>query len=167
MKTFQKLSNGYMLEIIIDDEALFKKLDNEIQSYQELLEKHPDLEKERIEAEENQNDDYYDYRWEYNMQSVYGDPESDYCTPTEIIRDLNEFKKIITNAVNGDGSELWAKVSLKKNGTFKKTSKPTLKEAINGSYWEDSYGWNTMVLRLEPGDDTHVHLDLSHIVLHY
>jgi len=167
MKTFQKTSNGYTLEIIIDDEELLKKLDKEIQTYQHLLEKHAEHEKERVEAEENNNDDYYDYRWEYNMQSVYGDPESDYCTPEEIIRDLKEFKKIITDAVNGDGSELWAKVSLKKNGTFKKTGKPTLKEAINGSYWEDSYGWNAQVLRLEPTDDTHVHLKLSHVTLHY
>ena len=167
MKTFQKPSNGYMLEIIIDDETLLKKLDEKIQSYQELLEKHSKYEQERVEAEEKGDEYYDDYRWEYDMQSVYGDPESDYCTPEEIIKDLNEFKKIIIDAVNSDGTELWAKVSLKKNGTFKKTSKPMLKEAINGSYWEDSYGWNTQVLRLEPFDDTHVRLELDHIVLHY
>ena len=101
------------------------------------------------------------------MQSVYGDPESDFCTPDEIISDLNGFKNDIKRIIEGDGEELWKIVSLKKDGTFKKTAKPTIREAINGCYWDDSYGWNTQVLRLEPHDDTHLYLELDTIVLHY
>lgn len=167
MKTFQKESNGYTLEIIIDDAALLAMLDDDIKKYQELQAKYKALEEERVDAEENNSPDYDDWRWEYDMGSVYGDPESDFCTPEAIIEDLEKFKKVITDAVNGDGSELWALVALKKNGTFKKNCKPMLKEAINGTYWEDSYGWNTQVLRLEPSDDTHVYMKLDTIVLHY
>lgn len=167
MKTFQKESNGYELEIIIDEESLFAILDKNIATYEDLRQKHSDYEKERVDAEENGDESYDDWRWEYDVSSVYGDPESDWCTPEEIIKDLNEFKRIITNLVNGDGSELWAKAALKKNGTFKKNCKPIFKEAINGTYWEDSYGWNAQVLRLEPFNDTRAYLKLDNIVLHY
>lgn len=160
MKVFQKESNGYTLSIRINEEELFNRLDEEIAKYEDLKKKYDKLEQEREGSDD-------DYRWEYDMQSVYGDPESDWCTPDEIIEDLNKFKSIITNAVNGDGSDLWNKVDLKKNGTFKKNSKPTLKEAINGTYWEDSYGWRTQVLRLEPWDDTNVNMTLDRITLHY
>lgn len=167
MQKFQRQNNGYTLEIIIDDEALLKMLDDDIQKYQELQAKYKALEEERVDAEENGTDDYDDWRWEYDMSSVYGDPESDFCTPEQIIKDLEEFKKVITDAVNSDGSKLFDMIPLKKNGTFKKNTKPMLKEAINGTYWEDSYGWNTQVLRLEPWDDTHVHMKLDTIVLHW
>lgn len=160
MKVFQKESNGYTLSIRINEEELFNRLDEEIAKYEDLKKKYDKLEEEREGSDD-------DYRWEYDMQSVYGDPESDWCTPDEIIEDLNKFKSIITNAINGDGSDLWNQVDLKKNGTFKKNSKPTLKEAINGTYWEDSYGWRTQVLRLEPWDDTNVNMTLDRITLHY
>ena len=167
MKTFQKNSNGHILNITINEEELFQSLDEDIKKYEEVKQKFEEYEKERVEAKEN-NDEYYnDYRWEYDMQSVYGDPESDFCTPDEIISDLNGFKNDIKRIIEGNGEELWKIVSLKKNGTFKKTAKPTIREAINGSYWDDSYGWNTQVLRLVPYDDTRVYLELDTIVLHY
>lgn len=167
MKTFQKISNGHTLNIIINEDELFQSLDEDIKKYVDLKQKFKECEKERIEAEENNDEDYYDYRWEYDMQSVYGDPESDWHTPDEIIEDLNGFKDDIKRLIEGDGEELWKIATLKKNGTFKKTVKPTIREAINGHYWEDSYGWNTLVLRLEPWDDTHMYLRLDTIVLHY
>ena len=167
MKTFQKISNGHTLNIIINEDELFQSLDEDIKKYEDLKQKCAEYEKERVEAKEN-NDEYYDdYRWEYDMQSVYGDQESDFCTPDEIISDLNGFKNDIKRIIEGDGEELWKIVSLKKNGTFKKTAKPTIREAINGCYWDDSYGWNTQVLRLVPYDDTRVYLELDTIVLHY
>ena len=167
MKKFQKNSNGHTLNIIINEDELFQSLDEDIKKYEDLKQKCAEYEKERVEAKEN-NDEYYnDYRWEYDMQSVYGDPESDFCTPDEIISDLNGFKNDIKRIIEGDGEELWKIVSLKKNGTFKKTAKPTIREAINGCYWDDSYGWNTQVLRLVPYDDTRVYLELDTIVLHY
>ena len=167
MKQFQKISNGHTLNIIINEDELFQSLDEDIKKYEDLKKKCAEYEKERVEAKEN-NDEYYDdYRWEYDMQSVYGDPESDFCTPDEIISDLNGFKNDIKRIIEGDGEELWKIVSLKKNGTFKKTAKPTIREAINGCYWDDSYGWNTQVLRLVPYDNTRVYLELDTIVLHY
>lgn len=167
MKQFQKISNGHTLNIIINEDELFQSLDEDIKKYEDLKKKYAKYEKERAEAEENNDEDYYDYRYEYDMQSVYGDPESDFCTPDEIISDLNGFKNDIKRIIEGDGEELWKIVSLKKNGTFKKTAKPTIREAINGCYWDDSYGWNTQVLRLVPYDDTRVYLELDTIVLHY
>ena len=167
MKKFQKISNGHTLNIIINEDELFQSLDEDIKKYEDLKKKYAKYEKERAEAEENNDEDYYDYRYEYDMQSVYGDPESDFCTPDEIISDLNGFKNDIKRIIEGDGEELWKIVSLKKNGTFKKTAKPTIREAINGCYWDDSYGWNTQVLRLVPYDDTRVYLELDIIVLHY
>lgn len=159
MKTFQKISNGFTLNIIINEEELFKSLDKDIKQYKDLKEK---LAKEKEEDIEND-----DYKWEYNMQSVYGDPESDFCSPDEIIADLNGFKDDIKRLIEGNGEELWKMTALKKNGTFKKNCKPMIREAINGVYWEENYGWNTLVLRLEPHDDTHIHLELDTIVLHY
>lgn len=167
MKKFTRESNGYTLTIEVDEQGLLAEIDEDIQEMEDLKKKHAEYEAERIKAEENGDEDYDDWRWEYNMSSVYGDPESDFCTPEQIIKDLEEFKKVITDAVNSDGSKLFDMIPLKKNGTFKKNTKPMLKEAINGTYWEDSYGWNTQVLRLEPWDDTHVHMKLDTIVLHW
>ena len=154
MKVFQKESNGYTLSIKIDKEDLFKSLDDDINKFTDLKNQYgggilPDC----------------DDRWE--TSSVYGDPETDYCTIDSIIQDLQGFKDLITRLIEGDGTELWNQVSLKKNGTFKKNAKPMLKEAIYGSYWEDSYGWNAQVLRIEPWDDTTANVLLSNITLHY
>ena len=167
MKTFQKISNGFTLNIIINEDELFYSLDAYIKKYEDLKQKYAEYEKERIEAEENNDEDYYDYRWEYDMQSVYGDPESDWCTPDEIIKDLNGFKDDIKRVVESDGEELWKMVALKKNGTFKKNIKTMIRKAINGFYYNHKYGWNTQVLRLEPSDDTHLYLKLDTITLHY
>lgn len=167
MAKFTQVSNGYTLEIEVDEAGLLAEIDKNIQDMQELKKKHAEYEKERIEAEENGDDNYDDWRWEYDMSRVYGDPESDWCTPDEIIQNREEFKADITRLANGDGSELWAMASFKKNGTFKKNAKPMIKEAINGSYWEDSYGWNTLVMRLVPIDDTHARVELDTIVQHY
>ncbi len=155
MKTFEKESNGHTLKIIIDETNLFSELDDEIKKYEDI--------KKEFGGDNIPDDE--DCKWE--MQSVYGDSENDYCTPNQIIDDLNDFKNIINRLIESDGSELWNTVALKKNGTFKKNCKPTLKEAINGSYWEENYGWNTLVLRLEPWDDTTVNMLLDTIVLHY
>lgn len=167
MAKFTQVNNGYMLEIEVDEASLLAEIDKDIQEMEELKKKHEEYEKERIEAEENGDKDYDDWRWEYDMSRVYGDPESDWCTPDEIIKDREAFKAEISRLANGNGSELWAMASFKKNGTFKKNAKPMIREAVNGSYWEDSYGWNTLVLRLVPIDDTHAYVELDTIVLHY
>ena len=167
MAKFTQVSNGYTLEIEVDEAGLLAEIDKDIQDMQELKKKHAEYEKERIEAEENGDDNYDDWRWEYDMSRVYGDPESDWCTPDEIIKNREEFKAIIKRLAEGDGTELWDLAQFKKNGTFKKTSKPMLIEAINGTYWEDSYGWNTLVMRLVPIDDSLASVEIEKIVIHY
>ena len=125
-------------------------------------------------SEHNEDPQEYDeesrfmteYKYEYDMQRVHGDID-EFCTPDEIITDRNNFKESIQKIIADNGSTLWGMVQLKKNGTFKKTSKPTIRTAINGSYWEDSYGWNTLVLRIVPHSDTVCHVELDHIVEHY
>lgn len=154
MQQFTKESNGYTLVIEIDKDELIRKLELDI------------AEMEQIKQEHGENIDE-EIKWEYDMCQVYGDCEDDFCTPDEIIANRNEFIAIVERLANSDGAELWNMVQLKKNGTFKKNSKPMLKEAINGSYWEDSYGWNTLVMRLEPVTDTLARVKLDHIVLHY
>lgn len=167
MQKFTKLSNGHVLAIEIDEASLLAEIDKDIKEMEDLKKKYADYEKERIETEEKGDEDYDDWRWEYDMSSVYGDPESDWCTPDEIIANREEFKNIINRLAVGNGEELWNLAQLKKNGTFKKTSKPMIKEAINGSYWEDSYGWNTLVMRLVPINDILARVELDTIVLHY
>ena len=167
MVKFSKESNGHLLTIEIDHKALLSEIDESIEEMKELQEKYDEYEKERIEAEENGDDDYHDWHYEYDVDRVYGDCENDYCTPDEILKDLEEFKEMINKIAMGDGSKLWKEMKLKKNGTFNKTCKPMLKHAINGSYWDDSYGWNTLVMRLVPVNDTLARVELDTIVLHY
>ena len=88
MKVFQKESNGYILSIRINEEELFNRLDGEIAKYEDLRKKYDKLEQEREGSDD-------DYRLEYDMQSVYGDPESDWCTPDEIIEDLNSLSLLL------------------------------------------------------------------------
>ena len=151
---FQKISNGFTLKINIDKDELIRKLDLDIAEMEQLKEEYGN----NIPEEVN---------WEYDLCTVYGDYESDFCTPDEVIACLNEFENIIERLANGDGAELWDMAQYKKNGTFKKNAKPMIKEAINGSYWEDSYGWYTLVMRLVPVTDTLACVELDRIVLHY
>lgn len=152
---FKKMSNGHELSIHVDVEALNAEMDKRIQEYSELIGK-----------EITNDEDGWDTIYEYALQSVYGDPESDYCSVDSILKDCNEFKELITNICKNP-DQLWDKVSFKKNGTFKLNAKPTLKEAINGNYWEDSYGWHTLILRMVPHSDTEIHVEFDTIVLHY
>ena len=173
MQKFTQVSNGHTLEIHIDENKLFAQLDKDIKEMEQL--KADILEaggEEAYAAEHNEDPEEYieeylaEYKYEYAMQKVYGEMD-EFCTPDEIIADRNDFKESIKKIIADNGSTLWGMVQLKKNGTFKKTSKPTIRTAINGSYWEDSYGWNTLVLRIVPHSDTICHVELDHIVEHY
>ena len=53
MAKFTQISNGYTLEIEVDETSLLAEIDEDIQEMQELKKKHAEYEKERIEAEEN------------------------------------------------------------------------------------------------------------------
>lgn len=157
MQKFTQESNGRILEIHIDENVLYAKLNEDIKEMEDLK-----VEVAAADGEET----YADYKYEYAMQKVGGDV-NEFCTPDEIIADRNEFKESIAKIIADNGSTLWDMVQLKKNGTFKKTSKPIICTAINGSYWEDNYGWNTLVLRIVPYSDTVCHVELDRIVEHW
>lgn len=143
MKMFTVNSNGHTLAITVDGDALRKEIDGRIEYYKS----------DKVE--------------EYERQRVYGDYKTDFCTLDETLKDLEDFKKVITDYENGDGQELFSLMPIKKNGTFKKNVKPTLKEAVCGIYYEECYGWSTMILRLEAVSDTEVRMALSQVILHY
>lgn len=151
MKILEKESNGYTLQIIIDEEKLLSRIDEEIQDYKES----------QKDYEEDESPHYY------GLDKVYGNIEEDYCTFEEVFECLDEFKDKIHELANGADEEIWNMVSLKKNGTFKRNAKPVIKEAINGYYAMESYGWDTLVLRLIPIDDTHAEIILDEITIHY
>lgn len=175
MKKFTKESNGHTLTIEIDEVSLLAEINEDIKRMEDLKKEIAEKGEEVVAVEKCEDPNEYiegyeyqaDYRYEYDMQKVYGDYERDFCTPDEIIADREDFKKDINRLAAGDGTELWILAQFKKNGTFKKTSKPIIREAINGSYWEDSYGWNTLVMRLVPVDDTLARVELNSIVIHY
>jgi hypothetical protein len=175
MQKFTQTSNGRILEIHVDENKLFAQLDEDIKEMEQLKADIAAAGGEETYAHEHNDDEeeysdehkyYADFKYEYAMQKVHGDID-EFCTPDEIIMDRNNFKEAIEKIIADNGSTLWGMVQLKKNGTFKKTSKPTIRTAINGSYWEDSYGWNTLVLRIVPHSDTVCHVELDHIVEHY
>jgi TusA-related sulfurtransferase len=175
MQKFTQTSNGRILEIHVNESALYAQLDEDIKEMEDLKTEVAAAGGEEAYAHEHNEDEeeyldeheyYADYKYEYAMQKVGGDI-NEFCTPDEIIADRNSFKESIQKIIADNGSTLWEMVQLKKNGTFKKTSKPTIRTAINGSYWEDSYGWNTLVLRIVPHSDTVCHVELDHIVEHW
>ena len=157
MHVFTRESNGYTLTIEIDDEKLKQELDLDIAEMEQIKDEHGsdiDLINEEV-------------KWEYSMCEVDGDCEHDFCSPDEIIADRNNFIETIKKLIADNGSELWDMIQLKKNGTFKKNCKPIIRRAINGCYWEDSYGWNTLVLRLVPITDTLARVELDTIIIHW
>ena len=164
MQKFTQVSNGRTLEIHVDENALYVELDKDIKAMEDLK---AEIAEKGEDAVVNEcYDSLEEFRYDHDLQKVYGDV-NDFCTPDEIIADRNDFKETIAKIIADNGSTLWDMVQLKKNGTFKKTSKPTIRMAINGSYWEDSYGWNTLVLRIVPHSDTVCHVELDHIVEHW
>ena len=139
MQFFQE-SNGRTLTITVDAESLLGAID--------ALRTDEDY----MEYAVSRVDSYYDADNEMSQE--------------DIMRDLDEFvERINYYAENGD--ELFEKMAYKKNGTFNRTNKPWLKRAANGAYWEDHYGWNTKVLRLEARTDTEAEVVLTDVIVHY
>lgn len=144
------VSNGHRLTVTMDTENLIKSLNSRIADFQKEI--------EDGSAEDN----------EYERCEVYGDPESDFLTPEECIADLEDMKDTITKlAADTEGATIWPMVSLKKNGTFKRNVKPIIQQEKFGPYWEDSYGWNVELLRIEAITDTEAEIILTDIVQHY
>lgn len=136
---FFKEANGRQLTIRVDTEALLQRID--------------DL----------RNDEGY---LEECNQLVGGDCSGDMVSKDVILANLDEFAELVAS-YGENGDELFDEMTYKKNGTFSLRSKPVLKQVVNGSYWEDYYGWNTKVLRLEPTNDTNAEVVLTDIIVHY
>lgn len=174
MKQFTKTEGKHVLTITVDDENLLKTLSEKESEYQKILNFY-EKEKAAGEPHTDSEKEYFtkgygkEFIIDHDMQSVYGDgyDDSDICTPSEILADIKEMKDLIASITDETIDEYFAKLPRKKNGTFNKTCKPTLHESINGCYWEDSYGWNTLVLRLVPTDDKNAVIEFDNIVLHY
>lgn len=144
MKEWTKVSNGHKLVIRFNEKAALEEIDKQI--------------KEIKDSGEGFND-IYCYTRVYDYEQA--------VTIEECIADLEEMKNEIRRIAEDDGSYVFLNVSLKKNGTFKKTCKHTFREQMFGTYWEDSYGWYTQVLRYEPENDTEGVILLDNIVVHY
>lgn len=141
------------LTINMDMDVLVAEIDRQIAHFQDVIKK--------IEKGEEDED-------RYERGRLYGDPENDFLEPDRCIKDLEETKKrIMEMAEDVEGNTIWPMAVFKKNGTFKRTVKPIIYMQEFGSYWEDSYGWNVQVLRLEPMDDMNAEIVLRDIVEHY
>lgn len=150
MTEWTKQSNGHTLTVVMDEESLLKKIDEKILKFRNY-QKYGYSEEEKM-----------------NMTIVYGDWESDFHDPQSCINDLMGMKQRIMSLKNDkSGIQIWNLVSLKKNGTFKKTTKPILRKESFGPYFEDSYGWYVEVLRMEPINDTKIEIVLTDITIHH
>jgi len=147
MKTFEKESNGFILKITVDREALMKKLDEIIK-----------------DTKQDIHDDCEDGTLSYYTE-VNGDYDK-YVSMDTVINDLDKFRAAIDRC-DSNPEYLFSLMTLKKNGTFKKNVKPTIESQDYGPYWDDSYGWHIHVLRIEPMSDTDAIVTFNTIVEHY
>lgn len=145
--TIEKLSNGYVLTLTIDTEYLVSAIDEKI--------------------EDVRNNTNEQGRAKY-MTEVHGNSE-ELAYADVVVRDLEEIKSKVIGFTKLEDNlrSLIDKMPLKKNGTFKRSVKPTLAEQNYGEYWEDSYGWNILTIRIEADSDTEATVRASYIVEHY
>lgn len=151
MYLFTKESNGHTLTIQIDKDKLLEQLNKEIAEYKKF--------------ENASDDEIEDMMYDLSLERIQSDI-GDMCSASEIIECYESIKKTINKVVHTNGKYLWERLKLKTNGTFTRNQKPIIRKAINGSYWEDHYGWNTLVLRLVPLNDFVVELRLEEIIIH-
>ena len=123
MQKFTTVSNGHTLEIHIDEDALYEKLNEGIKEMEDLKKEIEAAGGEEAYAKLNNEDEdtysneyMHEYKYDYAMQRVHSDV-NDFCTPDEIIADYNSFKEAIAKIIADNGSTLWDMVQFKKNGT--------------------------------------------------
>ena len=168
MHKFTKASNGHPLEIEVPKTELLAKLDHHIEDVKEILQELAELEHNQGgKLSEEALHDFYIGCY-VGFDKVLGKVDVDYCSPQEILDDLEKFKQRIINITdldNGNVDELFDLLPVKKNGTFNRKTKPIVMRAINGSFSLERYGWFTMVLRLVPLDNIHAKLELAEVVV--
>lgn len=160
---FKKINNGHAMVLVVDENHLYTRLDEYVKSCDDLIaevEKDPELDiRESLDDHGLPTcvigEDYGEDR-EYDMDYI-----------KELRQQYESAKEKIRKGMENDAAIFWDMMSYKKNGTFKKTVKPMVFEHSYGDYWEDSYGWNTMVIRFEAKSDTKIELKLYHTVIHY
>lgn len=150
MHTYTKNSNGHELTIAINEEELLERLDR-------LAE---EAKKDFGESNASDSDEYI-----YEYKKVGGD-EMEFCTLAEVEHSIDHAKKTIADVV-AYPNMLWERMPLKKNGTFKRSTKPQLWQSDFGPYWEDSYGWNCYAIRIEASTDTEASVVMTNVVEHY
>lgn len=145
MRTFQKEHNGHKLTITVPDYTInyVNMLLSDALAYKEKYGGNT-----RFTEEVDDEEDYGEI-----LGDKVNNPD-EYCTVDEVIESLENCKQILDDLDSGKDDILWDNVVYKKNGTFKRTVKPILWEAVNGYYSIESYGWRTECLRIEAEDDT-------------
>ena len=168
MYKFTKVSNGHTLEITVPKTDLFAKIDNYINDVRKILQELEDLKQSRG-GQELSEEELRDFcaGCDFGLDKVYGDAEVDYCTPEEVMSDLEKFKKCINELIEDNGKALFNLLPTKKNGTFNLKVKHIVKQAINGWFSYERYGWSATALRVVASDDTHAELVLDEIIVKY
>lgn len=161
---FTRVNNGHTLAIVVDKSYILSILDDYIKICNQVKDeakKDPemDIRESLCDAEipvQRVNEDY-----------GYYDTEVTFDVVDSIIAEYQKAKDAVEEYIADDAAKLWSEVSYKKNGTFKKNVKPLIFKHSYGDYWEDSYGWKTMVIRLEACSDTECKLKMENIIIHY
>ena len=141
-----RISNGHVLKLSIDADELIMAINNQIKNV-------------RDNTDENGIAEY--------LTTVQGRSD-DAVLAEDVIKDLEKMKLTVQHYAEEENHfALIDKMPLKKNGTFKRTQKPVLAEAEYGEYWDDSYGWYVMVIRIEATSDTEAEVRADFIIEHY
>ena len=155
MQTFTTKNNNTVLTINIDDDHILNKINARINKYENYL---------SVNTPESTSP-------EYDLH-VVDSKSKEICSVEDIISDCNEFKKIINNAIENKCTDLWSIITTKKNGTFNRSCKCTVKTAINCKIikfnsWKQVPVQIAYVLRLVPISETLVELKFQEITLPY
>ena len=138
MIEFIKKSNGHTLHACINKEEIKKDLMQYLEDVKETPETY--------------------------LMEVFKDYDEATGTIRKAEEDVLQALSLVDNLTEED---IWNAQVFKKNGTFKKTTKPVIWTAKYGSYWDDSYGWYCPHLRWETMDsDTVVTLVVATYVEH-
>ena len=152
-------SNGHLLVVKMDKDAILASIQSDIdhweQSKAELDAVTDEVERETLELDE---------RYERCRVNTWGS-EEEYMTIDECIQDLKSFKQIAEEFSEKGADEVLALCARKKNGTFKRNTRPTIAHLNHGTLYEEAYGWSTTQLRIRPETDTEAVVELDRTVI--
>lgn len=155
-------SNGHLLVIKMDKDALHKSIQSDIEywrDHQKALD--AEVDPENREAME------LDLRYERCRIGTYHD-ECDpggYMPIDDCIANLKEMDKAVDDLAEKDPIEVIAMYTKKKNGTFSKSVRPQIFCLSFGTLYEDAYGWSTTQLRMRAISDTEAVVELDNTIV--